>query len=627
MSAQRIVLLALLLGAMVIGCKKEDNGPTNPPSSTGGGLTDAEKQLIRAGFAGVSPSADSILKTANPLAGFQAKLASYQANPNVSGAWITNNALFVQFKGGGIVSWYIKSDLIIPPYDGAPTLGSDSPCLLKPSEQIGNTNVLLINAQAGDESRQYNRDVITFLTGRFQNLGFTVTTKNGPDANVSLFKSGLKQYGAIFYIAHGAYDGTVTWQTTGQGASLEDVMANYPTEWRARQIGSGSVSEKRGGRDTVVSLYLFSNRFIDSMYTATDFPSSMIYLVACQGMKSGQLGPSFVNKGAHAVIGWDETNCLGQSTGKKLFDILLCGKNVRDAMADLPAEAKHDRCEVAAGANLVSYPPAGDTLRLVQESHGTLLIDFPHKDSTYTTRTLTLSGSLIQADTINSGTLEVNGIATVLKIGADYRSFSQQFAIQDSLNTIHITCKGKLLNGKCAVVDTVFPIYGRLGVLDLWTELRWNTNGTDIDFHLVPPGGSIATLWTSNDCYYSNSSPSWGGVLDFDNTSGYGPEHITLPKATTPGDYHLFVHFYADHGGGSSSAFVSVSVRNGPIQPFGPYQMVNPGVVNGAGGNGHGDVWEVCTITFPAGTVTPVNQLTTLPPPTSASREALKKQK
>ncbi len=72
------------------------------------------------------------------------------------------------------------------------------------------------------------------------------------------------------------------------------------------------------------------------MYGSNSFPNSLIYLVACQGIKNINLADALVDAGAGVVIAWDETNCLGQATGKLLFDLLLGGATVQEAMAALP---------------------------------------------------------------------------------------------------------------------------------------------------------------------------------------------------------------------------------------------------------------------------------------------------
>jgi uncharacterized protein YfaP (DUF2135 family) len=593
---------------VIYSCKKDEDvtGPGDGSQSTSP-LTSEQIALIKQGFQTIAASADSALLASDPIAAFQSRLASYQSNPAVESAVITNSALIVNFKNGGTICWEVVPSTLVPPYDGPMFAGLQSQdCLLKPSELIGNTQALLINTQFGDEGRQYCRDLVTYLTAKFQQRGFTVTTKNGPAADISFIKTGLKDYGAIFYISHGTYDGTNTWQTTGQEGSMDSLLAKYPKEWQSKQLTLLGVTEKHAGTNTVVRQYSFSQRFIDSVYTgANAFPRSLIYLVACKGLMdpARQVARSFNNKGARGIIGWDETNCLGQATGKQLFINLLCGANIRDAIQALPAEARTDPCAVQPGANLVYWPSSADTLRLVDSVRARFLVTSPKVDSTYDTRNLILSGSLLNADSIANGIVEVNGVATSMTILADLKSFSQPIVIDSGANIVHISCSGKLLDGRCALADTVFRVNGSFAALGLWTELRWNTNNTDVDFHLLPPGAAFpGSFWTTTDCYYSNKSPAWGGFLDVDDIDGYGPEHITIPAVTDTGTYRLFIHYYSDHTAETTptSAFVSVTVRGGATRSFGPYSLVQDA-------SRGGDIYEVCTVHFPDGVITAVN--------------------
>lgn len=608
MTLYRWVWFIIVMGALIAACTK-NNTVTGPDNGTPvvSPITAAQQAAIRQSYQKIAASADSALLTNDPLAALQSRLATYQSDTTVQAAWMTNTALYVTFKNGGTISWDIVPSIVVPPYDGQMQAGVLSrDCLLKPSELIGNTNALLINAQYTDENRQYCRDLITYLTAKFQQRGFTVTTKNGFEADVNFFKTGLKGYGAIFYISHGGFDGTYTWQHMGEEGSLDSLMSQHGALWKAKRLSLGGAKELRAGVWEVINHYKFSEKFIDSLYTgATDFPRSMIYLVACQGMKDAgrQVAKSFNNKGARGIIGWDETNCLGQSTGKQLFTTLLCGANLRAALNALPAEAKLDPCAVQPGASLVYYPASADTLRLVDSVRAKLLLASPKKDSTYATRTLTLSGSLIDGDSIATGIVEVNGVATRMTVLSGYRTFSQPIVIDSGANYIHISCAGKLTDGRCAYVDTTFRVNGSFGALGLWSELRWNTNSVDVDFHLLPPGATFpGSFWTSADCNFLYKTTSWGGSLDVDDMDGYGPEHITIPTVADTGTYRLFVHYYSDHTSGTTAttAFVSVAVRDGAMRSFGPYALINDA-------SRGGDIWEVCTIHYPDGVITPVN--------------------
>ena len=100
------------------------------------------------------------------------------------------------------------------------------------------------------------------------------------------------------------------------------------------------------------------------------------------------------------------------------------------------------------------------------------------------------------------------------------------------------------LNSACQILN----VNGTLPPTRLLVTLTWDQNASDVDLYVTDPAGN--TSW-----YGSHTTPS-GVTLDFDNTSGYGPEHITLTEGsgstTLPGQYVVKVHYYADHSGAST---------------------------------------------------------------------------
>ncbi len=594
------ILIVASLAMLALGCKK-DSGPADP----GGPLSEQEKQAILQTYQSIAATADTLLLGENPIARFQQNLSSYRAYANVEDAWVDNNALYVKFKKAGQVRWFVAPDFEAPPYDAPFIL--PRPSLARSSGAV-NTRVCLVNSMDQDEGRTVYRDYFAYLKRKFENSGFQVTLVNGAAANVQFFKTGLKQFGVVVILAHGSHDGNkgVTWLQTGEVGSVSGLLANYQNEIQALQMDMFDVEEKRGGNTVQTPYYAISDKFIQAAYASGDFPGTFVYLGACQGLKdpnSRPMGQAFAAKGAAAVIGWTETNSIGPSAARRLFSFLLCGKALQDAVRALPREDKTDRY---ASAILTYYPESADNARLVAtERKATLNIVKPQKDSVYTTRTINLEGNLISGDSISLGTVDLNGVALALALGTDRKSFSQQVGIKSGNNNIRIAGLVDVLNG-CACVDSFYTFQGNFSPLELWTELRWNTN-TDVDFHLLRPGANFpADFWTTSDCFYSNKTTSWGAFLDVDNVSGRGPEHITIPTVSTQGVYRLFVHYYASRGVSATSAYVSVSVRNGPNEEFGPLALSRSA-------SRGGDVWEICTITYPAGTVTRVMTKTTLP--------------
>ena len=93
-------------------------------------------------------------------------------------------------------------------------------------------------------------------------------------------------------------------------------------------------------------------------------------------------------------------------------------------------------------------------------------------------------------------------------------------------------------NSLFAATDT-WTIVGAVEPTSMVVTLWWDTNLTDIDLHMSPDDGST-------HCYYDNDIVA-DMVLDYDDTNGYGPEHITIVDATISATYDIKVYYFADH--------------------------------------------------------------------------------
>lgn len=72
---------------------------------------------------------------------------------------------------------------------------------------------------------------------------------------------------------------------------------------------------------------------------------------------------------------------------------------------------------------------------------------------------------------------------------------------------------------------------------DLVATISWNTDGTDVDLHVVEPGGE--------ECFFRHPKTKQGGQITPDVTQGYGPEMYMIKKAA-PGKYNIRVKYYAE---------------------------------------------------------------------------------
>ncbi len=156
----------------------------------------------------------------------------------------------------------------------------------------------------------------------------------------------------------------------------------------------------------------------------------------------------------------------------------------------------------------------------------------------------------------------------------------------------------------------------------LHVELTWDHPSSDIDLHLIR-GGERADYTSGNDCYYMNCKPrngnptlSWGGagnmddpVLDLDDVNGFGPENINIEEPEIGQEYLVGAYYYRADGAGrdrESEATIRVYL-------YGRLMFEEARILeDGSAFNGHW--WEVATVAWPEGTITPVDDYYTSPP-------------
>ncbi len=147
--------------------------------------------------------------------------------------------------------------------------------------------------------------------------------------------------------------------------------------------------------------------------------------------------------------------------------------------------------------------------------------------------------------------------------------------------------------------------------IGLTIKLTWDEDETDVDSHLIAPGGDFFSCET--DCFYSNPSPEWGladnwlddPFLDVDDVDGYGPEHINISEPVI-GTYTYVVHYFDDTylGSGSTGTNATVEVLSygQVIAKFGPTYLDKTN-----------RTWDVFTIQWPTKSVVPIDTTWVVP--------------
>lgn len=131
------------------------------------------------------------------------------------------------------------------------------------------------------------------------------------------------------------------------------------------------------------------------------------------------------------------------------------------------------------------------------------------------------------------GRLIVNGVSMPLKID-DSGHFDRPFSFPNGSNSVEVRSPDGQQRRRTQFLNTS----GGATPAKLRVLLAWDSDGTDLDLHLVTPDG--AHIW------YGNRSAANGAALDVDVTTGYGPEIFAMP-APIKGQYLVYVNYY---GGG-----------------------------------------------------------------------------
>lgn len=148
--------------------------------------------------------------------------------------------------------------------------------------------------------------------------------------------------------------------------------------------------------------------------------------------------------------------------------------------------------------------------------------------------TARISGEIKAARKDNeAGRLIVNGVSMPLKID-DSGRFDRPFSFPNGSNSVEVRSPDGQQRHRTQFLNTS----GGATPAKLRVLLAWDSDGTDLDLHLVTPDG--AHIW------YGNRSAANGAALDVDVTTGYGPEIFAMP-APIKGQYLVYVNYY---GGG-----------------------------------------------------------------------------
>lgn len=157
-----------------------------------------------------------------------------------------------------------------------------------------------------------------------------------------------------------------------------------------------------------------------------------------------------------------------------------------------------------------------------------------------------IRGHIANAGKQKPGTLIVNGVA--MPISTDEGgNFQRPYSFGNGSNSIEVRSG----DGKHSKRVQFYDGYATKPRAKLRVVLGWDTDGTDLDLHVVSPDGAHV--------FYGNRVAANGGALDVDVTTGYGPE-IYANTSPPPGTYLVYVNYYGSGSGNSDVTTAQVTI-------------------------------------------------------------------
>jgi hypothetical protein len=352
-------LVLLIIGLILNGCKKEET-PAKPS------FTDEQ---IEQAYQKIKQTADAILLSDDPIAGFEAVAEEYRKMEEVEKVEVNSDGIAVELKNGFISFWNkpfysdinIDNDFNSQNFVKNGNLNSDSPTTTNKKMcwiiQISETDFWK-NALAS----RYND-----LAIQYQN-GWDVDIKLCHQATLDFFMNDLNNYDALLILTHGGFYNDMVYLATGSQFEA-DITSNL------EDMGSIAIFhclETRNDRDTIIIYQSAISTAMQARYEDKPFNNTFVYTSACHGLQNTSLANAFTSNGAAVFVGWTETNCYGFFSGRFVFNELLQGSSIQEtinyatALTPDKGEPQEEHDGGHPNANLTFHPQSAASFRLIE---------------------------------------------------------------------------------------------------------------------------------------------------------------------------------------------------------------------------------------------------------------------
>ena len=318
----------------------------------------------------VTETVDELFMQSGGIAELSQNIEEIRSLDGVQDVSATDDALYVEIKDGGIISWYYPpksepmdvnatADLLPKSFHTSVTLTKG---LASDHKFIEPKKFCIINQTVNDEKMDYIASKLSTLKNTLDDV-FDIDFVRGEDADLDFFSS-LTNYDCIFFETHGGYFNNQHWLTTGESVTDEArewLESDAGLKWRDKGLDIVTLKEVRKSKEVNIAYWAISEKFIESM--SGSFDNSIIFSDACQSlMGNNTLALAFQKKGAGVYLGYDNDNRVGYKAGKAFWENLSLGMTVEQAFGNIPGEYKIDSKN---GAVLHFYPQSNGNLCIV----------------------------------------------------------------------------------------------------------------------------------------------------------------------------------------------------------------------------------------------------------------------